>query len=86
MNKILTLLWIVGMTYGAYILGGTFDFGMLGEIFMGIIGFIVSIVIRFGVLGSGDGIGESVGSFFDGGSSDSGGGCSGGGSCGGGGD
>lgn len=85
MNKILTLLWILGMSYGGYALGGAFDFETLGQVFMSIVGFIVSIMIRFGIFGSGEGIGDSVGSFFDSdGGGGSGGGCSGG-SCGGGG-
>lgn len=57
MNLLLTSLWLIGMTFGGAILGHYFG-APHAHIFWtfvgGIIGFILSLVIRFGAGSSGD--------------------------------
>lgn len=87
MNKILTLGWMGSMTYGSYALGEFLKMATLGLVIFTIFGFFLSVIIRFGLLGEGDGFADSMSDFicdfsdFGGGSCDNGGGdC---GSCGG---
>ena len=88
MRFILTIMWLFGMTWLGYWIGGTYFNG--SDIAFAIGFFILAVIIRLlFVRGSGGSSSNSDSGFFaffgcDGASGGSGGGCSGGSSCGGG--
>jgi hypothetical protein len=94
MRFILTLMWLFGMTWLGYWIGGTFFNG--SDIAFAIGFFVLAVIIRLMLISSGYSGGSSssgdsgflafLGCDGDGGGGGSGGGCSGGSSCGGGGD